>query len=621
MAAATQPLPEASTTELPPGNAFAATGLPDVPVWVGPASKGPINVPTSFNAGDVTGLVTTFGTGLTVKECARAVTAVASPFVFERVTTASVAGVVPASASATLNGSSTITSRVLSGTPTDGADVLITFTIGGTTGTSATYTVSTDGGATTGTPIALSTGLTIVVKGVTLTLITNKVITAGDTVYWLQTAASSKVLPVTVTRVASSTFSPSVAGSPNDAYEVLVQFQGPSTATIGSALAGFQFRYALDGGASNGSQTFTAWANLGAASTITLNDGPTSTEPTGLVLTIDSSTGTVDPGDTISFATTSPTYDASGITSGLAALKIWKGGVWTWTRIVGPTTAAIAATIDGLITAWDNVNLPSWGVVDARDRATGESVTAWAARLLTEGWLAYQSTHVGFSAGMARMSDGGINGRSNRRPAMAACMPRAMGLPIAQNWGEYDLESLPPDVTIGDANDVTVEYDAGTDNTLNSIGAITLRTYTGNLGAYPTNAALPGAPSNIQLIPLRRVMNVGKKVQVAGQRSQLLKNFSVILPGAKSQTISGYAPLVPGDLDAQSILRINRTIGGDIYVALVGQGAAQAVVYKVRKTPISLGGGSYRLIGDLQIDAFITVVEFDGTSQFVSAAS
>lgn len=619
MAAATHPLPESSVTELSPGTAFAATGITDVVAMLAPSSKGTVGAPMAFNAGDIDGLVAAFGTGPGIKEMARAAALVSAPFVFERLTTASVA----ASKSSPTVTSATMAGFVaLSGTALEGGDYVITCTTTGTTGTSFGYTLTK--GGVVGSPVAVTTGLAITtgLDGITVTLTTGKVFTIGDTIEWLQMPASSTVLTVATTLIGSSTSARTVTGTPNDAYEVRVEFlgvTGSTTATVSTALAGFQYRYTLN--ASDPSPVYTAWANLGAANTITLIDGPISTEPTGLTFNLGA--GTIDSGDFTTWKTTPPAYDSAGATVGITNLRKWKGGQWTWLRLVGPVSKATAATIEPLISGLDAYGLPSWGVCDTRDRGTYESLTQWETGIngVQQEWIPYTSTHLAFAAGMARMSDGGINGRSNRRSVMASCLPRAMGLPLQQNWGQFDLESLPADVSISDSANVTIEHDADVSNSLNSIGAITLRTWPGEIGVWPTNAPLPAPTGDIVFIPLRRVANVAKKIQNAGQRLQVLKNFTVVLRGAKPQTINGYAPLQPGDLDAQSIKRINRVINQMIAAAIVSTGMVQAATYKVGQTPLGIGGGSYRLTGALALSGFITVVEFDGTAQFVTAAS
>ena len=78
-------------------------------------------------------------------------------------------------------------SGALSGTPTEAAEVRIVFTASGVVGVAGiAYKVSTDDGVTYGSPVALGTGDTITVLGVTLTL--GGSIALNDFVRWEQTS-------------------------------------------------------------------------------------------------------------------------------------------------------------------------------------------------------------------------------------------------------------------------------------------------------------------------------------------------------------------------------------------------------------------------------------------------
>lgn len=617
MAQPTGILPSSTVTGLPSGDAFAATGFPDVPVFMGPASKGPINVPTRIGAGNITGaggLTATFGAGATVKRCARAMSLIAQGIVFVRTTTASVAATrtAPVITSATLAGFG-----ALSGNATDGADVVVTCSSTGTTGTAFSYTLSLDGGVTTGAPVVQGVALTIVVLGVTLTLTTAKVITAGDTITWFQAPASSTVLPLNVAGMIGSSV-PTVTGTPVDAYEGRMEFRSPNgDATVGTALAGAQYRYALDAGATNPSPTFTAWTTLGTLNAITLLDGPISTEPTGLTYNL--AAGTVKDGDFVTWTTTAAAYDSAGATAALTALAGWEPEAWSWVRLCGPVTEALGSAVATIGAGWETAAPgPKWLVVDVRDRATHETLAAWSARIQTE-WTPFVTTWCGFSAGMGRASDGGINGRSNRAPAFdVGYVPRAMGLPLHIDAGEFDLGPLAPDVRISDANDITVEHDANSDSGILAIGGLVLRRWPGQTGVYPAGSVLPGPPNDIGRIPYRRVQNVAAKIQQAGQLSSILKPTRLIPQGSRPMTLRGYAQLVAGDIDPVDIKRINTGLTAKLQAALIKTGYAVDVVYRVDQTPIQLGGGAVKFTGKAKINGFVYPVTFIGTVQFVS---
>lgn len=613
MSAANQPYPEGSVTEITPGTAFAQTGLPDVVVIAGPTSRGPFT-PTLLAPGDIATLTATYGTGDAVKKAAYAMARVASQVCFLRMLTAAVTGTLGA-VTAVLNGSSTITSHVLSGTPTAGADVVVLFgTVGGNTGTGPiAYTVSTNGGVDFGTTQALGTGLTITVLGVTVTLLTAKVVTAGDTLAWLQTVASSAMLPTTFTGTGTSVIT-TTGNTPFDAYEFA--FECMVGGTIGSATNPPSYRYTLDYGAPE--PTWFPVASLATANTLAIIDGPNSGnttnpngEPAGFGLAF--AAGTLVAGDLFTFGTSAPAYDSNGLTSATNALV--NGNVsWTWPYFCGAVAEPLAAAADTIVTNWDQGAKPSWGVVDSRDRAGTETLVAWSARIDTE-FTPYTSTHVGVGKGKAR-GVCPITGRNNRRDAFMFCLARAMGAngaTIATDWAQKDLGPLSTDVSLVDINNKQVEYDSFHDQNGVQMGFIALRTWLGEIGVFPAAASLLGPDGNIKIIPIRRVFNVFK----------ILEKQIVLLPVCKAfrQWKEGATPSTykVGDVfepDARNI----EQIGTDILTAGVfNRGWCSGVSFKINRTPIALGGGNWKLVSAGQMTPLIYIKQSDATAQLVSA--
>lgn len=600
MSTANQILPEASVTELAPGAAFAAAGIDEVVVFMGPCSKGTVASPRAISAQDVSTLTSTFGTGPTVKAAARFLAKVGQPIVFCRLTTATVSGT-RSSVTVTRTAGGSAPTNTIAGTPTDGADVVIKYgTVGGVTGTGPiAYQVSTDGGATYGSVQALGTATSITVLGVTLTLGSGKTITADDTTAWLQTVASSTVRPTTQTGTGNSVIT--VTGTPNDAYEV--EFEVLTGGTIGTA--GIFFRYTLDANAP--SPTWAGPIALGTASTYLLADGPLSSESSGLTLNFGA--GTLVALDTFSFGTSSPAYDSAGVTAGLgtstSGLLGWNG-TWTWVRLIGPVTASLAGTVDSIIAGFDASNHPSWAVVDYRDRAGDETNAAHSLRFQSD-FASYTSTRVGVAFGFCRYTDP-INGRNNRRSPMDVLVARAQAYAIDVNWAQTALESLTADVTISDANNVIVEHNANTDNGPNSMGAITLRTWPGKAGVFPTQACLMGPDNDIKLVPLRRVMNRAKGIQYEIEQLQILQDPQVYQAGDRRGTpgnlVEGYARMVE---------RVGRKLINDGLGTLVS-----GFTFAVNRTPISLGGGNYKVTFTLKISPRIYIVKADGTAQFTN---
>lgn len=608
MSLADQVLPEASVTELAAAQAFAATGLPDVPVFLFVSPRGPLS-PKLLGAGDIATLVSTYGTGPGVKETAFAMTKIAQPVGVLRVPTASVPQFLSTPA-VVKNVSSNFTSA-LSGTALDSADILITFTtVGGQTGTGPiSYTLSTNGGGTTGAPVSLGTATTIVVLGVTITLGSAKTITVGDTVAWYQIVASASVLPLTFLGTGTSVIT--ITGTPLDAYEL--GFRVVNGGTIG--VAGITYQLALDYGAP--SPTWGPTTALGTATTLLVLDGPISTESTGLTLNF--AAGTLVTGDVADANTTAPAYNSAGLVAGLALLASWNQ-TWTWVRAIGPVTESIAATADSILLGWDTSVQPSWMVVDARDRGTTESLAAWSGRLQSD-YAPYVSTRVAVAAGMARVADP-VNGRNNRRSAMCPLMPRAMGaggMTIASDWAQYDAGPLDASVDITDINGTIVEHNANQDPSLNAMGFVTLRTWPGQEGIFPTRAALMGPDTDIKLIPLRRVMNVAKKLEKNGLLLQVCKTFRqwTSAPGALAATKQYKA----GDIYEPDARKIERIINDLLTKGVLNLGYVSAINFVLKRTPISLGGGSNQILGAMQLTSLLYVAKADATAQFVGAVT
>ena len=301
-------------------------------------------------------------------------------------------------------------------------------------------------------------------------------------------------------------------------------------------MAGIKFQYTLDALAPT--PTWTSTTALSTATSLLLLDGPISQESTGLTLNF--AAGTLNTGDVAYFNTTGPVPNSAGITQGLSGptpqtnpptgLQPWNGE-WTFARLVGPQPESVVATAASIIAAWDSSNAAfAWGVADARDHGSTELLPAWSTRVQAE-YAAYTSKWLGVSAGMARVTCP-INGRNNRRAAMCASgTARAVGWPIFWDWARLDQGALPPDVSIENLAGQIVEHNANTDPGLNAMGFITLRTWPGRAGFYPTQACLLGPDNDIKLVPLRRVINVAKEIQQSIQQLQAVIDLKVYLTG------------------------------------------------------------------------------------------
>lgn len=593
-----QVLPSTDVTQAAPGLAFAATGIPETVVFLGPASAGPYT-PQLIGAGNLALLKSTFKTGPLVKEAAYGASKVARKFVAIRLPTVAVPGAVH-DVTVTRSVSSDFT-YTTSGTVTDGADVVIKFTNGGTTGIAGiTYNESLDGGVTWASH-PLGTATSITVRGRVLALGSGKVITTNDVITWWQTPPSGSILTQLPALALASTGSITLSGTPADGYSGVI-FEMVKGCTVG--VAGGTYRYSLDGGS-----LWSPVTALGTATTVALLDG---TEASGITATLGA--GDLTAGDSTAAACSPPAYDVAGVTAALTALRTWGGSTWTWLRFAGAgITATQAASIATLIDAFDAAKLPTWGVADARDRVAGESLTAWEARV-AEDYASYTSTRLGIAGGTTPLTCP-ITARRDRRSAMLACLPRAMSLPLHTDWAEFARGPL-ADADILDATGEQVEYDANATGTLNAMGMITLRRWPGYAGVYPTKAALMGPAGDIKRVPLRRVMNVAVKLYQQILQLPICRHFRV-LKSAVPKWNAAAGDLYPPDLNG-----LNTEARRVLQAGLVDVGDGPYVSgfeFSFDATPISLGGGSYRLTSSLKLVALIYVDEAHGEVQFVSA--
>lgn len=606
-------LPYARLVEVPPDLPQFATAPADVCFHIGCSSKGALLTPTPFGGQQIKTAEATFGCGPLPREGGYIQGKVPVQFGFIRVP--ATARVATKSTPATVRNVSSDFTTTLSGTPTDGADVVLTFTLGGTTGTGPiSYTVSTDGGVTTGAPVSLATGLTIVILGVTITLGSGKIVTTGDVVTWWQMPASAAILPSTVTRAGTSTSTMTPSGTPNDGYEVQVIFR--SSGTVGTT--GITYTVSLDGG-----RTISPETALGTATTILPLDG---LDASGLTITLGA--GTIDARDQIVFATTPPVPQWSDVSLALDALRNWSG-VWSFVNVCGFMTRAFRDSLETKLQSFATSGRFTWGAVSARDRMTGESTTArdntsgdlaWSARVVSE-WATSAGNRTPWFAGASRVVCP-LTGRSSRRPATLGYLPRLIGYSPDTDPGEKDLGSLSSDIAIHDntvgGTGALLEHDARVNTSLFDIGACVLRTWYGEQGLEPgvycARGNLGAATGDIQRIAHRRILNLCDAALLVAMTQQVLKKFG-------RWPASVRPPYRAGDImewDRLRMLQALRQAAVDAVGGYVSDGA-RGISVTVNPTPGFVGGNtvvyqSTKLTWRDYVDAFEGTIGFTNPS-------
>jgi hypothetical protein len=365
-------VPAATVTEVAPAAAPAPSSPPNICVFVGPSSKGPLATPTSFGAGNITGLASTFGTGTGVKGAAYVAAKTAVQFVFLRVAKTAVAA---STSSLDLSGIAGTLVPTVTGTPLDNYEVIVEFTVGGTVGISGIfYRYSLNGGEDYTAATALGTATTITLTdpdadsgtGLTVNLTGAQTVIADDSFTFHTFPASASILPLVTTRADASTANVTASGAPEDAYDGRLEIL--TGGIIGEA--GITYRYSLDGG-----ETWTPETALGTALTLPLVDGPKSTELSGVTLAFEPSSTNDDyialavelRADTLAHLANAVAHDGADTSAAqvtLAASSV-PATVAAATAVVNLVLAALLSHVVNITSVHDGPDLVAWTALDA----------------------------------------------------------------------------------------------------------------------------------------------------------------------------------------------------------------------------------------------------------------
>lgn len=572
-------LPASNLAEVKPSGGFSAVRPQGVPVYIGCSSAGTTS-PKTFGRTSQARIAAEYEAGPLSRKAGYCASQTNSDCVCIRVPATSRAAS-KTTASVSRSGSSDFT-YTLTGTPTDGADVVIRFVVGGTTGSAGiTYKVSLDGGETfDATATALGTSTSIVVLGVTLALGSTKAVTAADEVSWSQRAASASTSPLATTRIGSSTFSIAASGTPADGYRGRLEFlDGGELGT-----AGITYRYCLDWDGTQGK-----WQGpyqLGTGTTIAPLDG---TIASGLTLTLSTSgSSTVDAGDVVEWRCYAPEAQWSDIDAALDAL-LAANVSWSFLVVLSPLSGTDAASFATKLSGW----LPTrraWGICETRDREHYETIDAHAS-IVKADFTSFTSSLVFPAAGHAPFADP-ITKRRDRGSAALDYAIRAVSQSISTDPGQESLGALPASRALYDSTGVTqTEYDARQDPVLfdahgDGFGFLVLRTYKDQAGTFPAGGIGMPSDGDIGLIAHRRVLNVLHDALQTQGRKELLSKFRRWTAAQVANTGGAYKA---GDIreedarDIESRLRI----AGEAAV----KGHASDVRVILSRTPVALGGG------------------------------
>lgn len=616
------PVPDSNLVEQKPQGGIVSSAPRGIPVFIGCCSRGakspalpaPAANPTqSWGRNAQKAIAAYHGAGPLSRRAAYVVSQMGGECLTIGVPATARAASKPAAGTIVANISSTFTAT-LSGTPTAGAAISILFGVaGGVTGTGPiAYQVSYDGGNTYGITQALGTALTIVVFGVTCTLGSARVVTAGDTISWFQRAASQSILPQILTKANASTATYTITGTPADAYRGRVEWLTGGTL----ATAGITGRYCLDWDAVQQIGTWTTFA-LGTGLTLLPLDG---VEPSGLTITAAATgTGTIDAGDVLEFGTTAPEAQVSDVVAAMAAVRA-SGLTWSWFVVLNPSSSTDAAAVDTLLTgaSWAGGGRRAWALVETRDRETYEPIASWAASVRTD-YASFTSTRVFPCAGAAPASDP-ITGRRPRFNAIVDYATRFATISISTDAGWLSgLGALPASRILYAPGGQQIEHDADADPQLFDAqgpyrGFLVLRTFEDSQfpGTYPAGSICMPAAGDLGLVQLRRVLDTFEDTLQSQARLELLSPFRRWTSVQVAQTAGKYKV---GDVREEDARAIERRLYAAAYAALVATGNATAIIVTLVRTPVALGPpGIFGLSYKGQLSAFGTIYQMSGTA-------
>lgn len=595
-------LPGASLDVEENGLGLIATPPTDICVVMGCCSSGPeassplsaeyISKPVSF--GNLADFTAARGCGPGVKAAAYMHAKTGSSFVFVRLPKTAREATTSAVDISELTDAGLDPS--VSGTPNDTYAVIVEFTASGTTGIAGIeYMYSLDGGVTYTDAIELGTGLDIELDetGLTITLITGQTVNEGDFFSFTTRAASEAILAVTATVDDATTSEIAVEGTPEDAYEAIVEIVAGGT--IGEP--GIVYRYSLDGG-----RSYTRNLNLGADDTIALLDG---TEDSGLLVTF--TAGDVTALDKIEFRTTAPEAQDSDIVAAHEALRT-SNLAWSFIHVIGNSNATTAGSVQSKLDELAGRSIYTWAALSARERGYYEPDEDWRTELVDDV-AELGASRISMGVGMRRITCP-ITGRRNRRPIMWIVVPRVISRPLQEDPGRVATGALSADVEI--ANDDAIdEHDALLNPDLHGARYVTLRTYEELDGLYITRGNMMATEgTDVVRIPLRRVLDLGSLVFRRAMVRQL-ENDIFVNPATY--------PIVErrGCIREVDAVAIEREIKSALEDELTALGRASDVSVLLSRTDAVLTNGG-KLTCKVRITPLGYIDQFDGSIAFAN---
>lgn len=276
--------------------------------------------------------------------------------------------------------------------------------------------------------------------------------------------------------------------TPNDDYEFALKIITGGTRGV----AGITYQLSYDGGRTYGPTTA-----LGTATSITIPNAG------GVIWAI--ATGTLTAADLFTARSTAPCWTVGELGTALDALAL-SAVDWELVHVVGPLDATSAAAIDVRMSSmFASGKYHAW-IGNTRVPTIGESEATYATAMAVIS-AAFTSVYGSLYAGACKLTSS-VTGRRYKRPVAFLTAAREASVSEEINIANPNLQAF-TGVGIKDANGNPDEHDETLNPGLDDLGFACLRTWDG-VGVYVNRPRIIcPAGSDFQLMPHRRVINLG----------------------------------------------------------------------------------------------------------------
>lgn len=306
--------------------------------------------------------------------------------------------------------------------------------------------------------------------------------------------------------------------------------------------------------------------------------------------------GTFVVGDTFTFTTSAPAFDASGIGAAFDALR-----TTTYDHeFVYVAGASVAATFDRVVTELDeneSAGIYRWAFLEARLQNGGESVSTWLGVLAgtSPGFAGKIDTRITVAGGGAKLTSPVTGVKrlvSVGQLIVARCALIATSKPPRRGISEHPgrVETGPVDGLLYGAGDLV--HDIRTNPSLDTNHFCGIQSIVGRSDGYYCTARTRAADgSDYTEIPRTRLI-------LQAQRVALQELTSIL--NSDPDTVDGTGALSPDDADA-----IDERVTGAMRRELVTTRLAQSAAARVNRTDDVLGTGRVRASVTVKPPAYI----------------